>query len=142
MATGENGWCDILDNGDLKKKIIKNGDSSKPRPERGSTVTIKLITKLDEDDKIVQSETFEEIDIVVGDYDVIQGLDLAVPLMEEGEVAQVVIKPRFGYGKLGKGDEIPPNATLNCEVHLLAIKWIDEDTEISIDERIRMGINK
>lgn len=49
----------------------------------------------------------------------VQGLDMVVPLMNIGEVAEVKIDPRFAYGSLGLKNEkepelnIPPEATVS-----------------------------
>jgi FK506-binding protein 8 len=134
------GWLDVLDNGDLKKFVLTKGLVGKPRPERGCLVVIKLITKLLDSQEVIQSESYDSLDIVLGDSDVIQGIDLVIPLMDQKEVSRILIKSRFAYGKLGKGLEIPPNATLDCELHLLSVEWPEEDMVLPIDERIRIGI--
>jgi FK506-binding protein 8 len=134
------GWLDVLDNGDLKKFVLTKGLVGTPRPERGCLVVIKLITKLLDSQQVIQSESYDSLDIVLGDSDVIQGIDLVIPLMDQKEVSRILIKSRFAYGKLGKAPEIPPNATLDCELHLLSVEWPEEDMILPIDERIRIGI--
>jgi len=134
------GWLDILDNGDLKKFVLTTGEVGKPRPERGCLIVLKLITKLLDSQQVIQSESYDSLDIVLGDSDVIQGIDLVIPLMDQKEVSRILIKSRFAYGKLGKAPEIPPNATLDCELHLLSVEWPEEDMILPIDERIRIGI--
>lgn len=137
-----NGWLDVLDNGDLKKFVIKTGEVGKQRPERGCIVVIKLLTKLYDTQQVVESESYDSIDIVLGESDVIQGIDLVIPLMDDKEVSRIVIKSRFAFGKIGKGSEIPPNSTLECELHVLSVEWPEDEVILPIDERIRIGNRK
>ena len=44
---------------------------------------------------------------------------------EEGEKAQLVISPDFGYGASGSPPAIPPNATLVFDVELISFKAAD-----------------
>lgn len=134
----KSGWLDILDNGDLMKFVLQPGNETESRPERGCKVTIKLITKIKDTDKIIASETFDKLDLILGDMDVIAGLDLVIPLMHPGEVARVLIAPRFAYGTLGKGEEIPPNTTLDCELHILDSEFLEEEDlyEIPVAEKL------
>ena len=133
------GWLDVLENGQLKKKVLKQGEVNGERPQRACRVTISLKTKLKESGEIVPSETFENAVGFVGDYDFIHGVDLAIPLMSVGEVAAVVINPRFGFGETGKEPDIPPNATLECEVTLHDSEFIEIENDCSIDERAKYG---
>lgn len=137
-TANEDGWIDILENGQLLKKVLKEG-ADENRPQRSCKVVVSLKTKIKETGKEVPSETFENFTAFVGDYDLIHGVDLALPLMKVGEVAQVMIHPRFGYGEQGKEPDIPPSSTLDCEVHLLSSEWIDSESQLSLDERIKFG---
>lgn len=134
----EDGWIDILDNGQLLKKVLEEG-TNESRPQRSCKVIINLKTRIKETGQEVISETFENFTAFVGDYDLVHGVDLALPLMNVGELAQVIIHPRFGYGEQGKEPDIPPSTTLDCEVRLLSSEWIDSETQLSLDERIKFG---
>jgi FK506-binding protein 8 len=132
-------WMDILDNGQLLKRIIHAGDLSKGRPERGNRVAIKLTTRIRSSGSVVASETFERVEAFVGDYDVIHGVDLLLPMMNEGEVAQVVINERFAFGAEGKEPDVPPHCTLDCEIQLLEVQRIDSETVFDLNDRINTG---
>ena len=136
----DDGWLDVLDNGELKKFVLTPGLKGERRPERGCLVTIKVVTKLLDSQKPVESETFDSIDIILGEFDVIQGLDLVIPLMDQQEVAKCHIAARFAYGEKGKGDDVPPDASLECEVHILSVQWLDEDSPLPVEDRLRLGI--
>ncbi|XP_029669273.1 peptidyl-prolyl cis-trans isomerase FKBP8-like isoform X2 [Formica exsecta] len=121
---------DIFGNGQLKKTVIKKGENG-TRPNRGDICTLNITGKL-EDSKIV--EEYENLVIQLGDLEVIQGLDLAIALMDIGEVAEIVIDPRFAYGKQGK-KPIPPDATIIYTVELKAAELEPEIEKLSISQR-------
>lgn len=154
------GYMDIFSNGDLRKKVIKKADSN-IRPQRGSKVVVRLETRIfanDDDGEVgsgpvIEAETFDRFELVLGDNDLHQGLDLLIPLMELHEVARIIISPRFGYGAIGNKEiGIPENAVLDCIVELLDIvtasnnvygeeEEMDESIspKITIDERLKIG---
>lgn len=83
------------------------------QPQRGNICKINLVGKL-EDGTIV--EDLQNYNVQVGDVEVVQGVDMAIPLMTVGEVAEISVDPRFAYGAQGLTNEsdntksIPPNA--------------------------------
>jgi FKBP-type peptidyl-prolyl cis-trans isomerase FklB len=52
---------------------------------------------------------------------VIKGWTQALQMMKEGGRWQIIIPPDLGYGAMGAGNVIPPNATLNFEVELIKV---------------------
>ena len=69
----------------------------------------------------------------------IQGIDLAVALMELGEVSQLEIGPRFAYGSQGNGKDIPADATILYTIELLKVENEKGLEEVTIDERLKIG---
>ncbi|XP_019883032.2 peptidyl-prolyl cis-trans isomerase FKBP8 isoform X1 [Camponotus floridanus] len=130
-------WVDILGNGQLKKKIIKKGKDG-TRPNRGEICTLNITGKL-EDSNIV--EEYENLVIQLGDMEVIQGLDLAIALMDVDEVAEIIVDPRFAYGKQGK-KPIPPDATITYMVELKAVELEPEIETLSISQRREISNKK
>lgn len=135
----DDGWLDVLENGQLKKKTLREGDRERARPERASKVRVSLTTRVKDGDA-VPSETFDDRVGFVGDYDFMHGVDLAIPLMYPGEIAQLVIAPRFGYGEHGKEPDVPPHATLECELSLIDNEWIEIESDLTLDDRIKYGM--
>ncbi|KAG7211990.1 hypothetical protein KM043_011187 [Ampulex compressa] len=131
-------WIDILGNGQLKKKVIRKGTNG-TRPNRGDTCTLKIIGKL-QDETIV--EEYENITIELGDVELIQGLDLAITLMDVDEVAEVEVASRFAYGTLGKEPNIPPDATIWYTVELKSIQPEEKNESLSINQRKEIGNKK
>ncbi|XP_061399236.1 peptidyl-prolyl cis-trans isomerase FKBP8 [Musca vetustissima] len=136
--------CDVLGNGQLVKRVLKKSKVNK-RPQRGDKVTLNFTGKLD-DGKVVEKQ--ENFQVHVGDFEVIQGLDMVIPLMNVDEVAEVKVDPRFAYGSLGlKNDSdpelsIPPDSKLTYEVHLLDTKYEDYSDLKSYDIRKKYGTRK
>lgn len=63
-------------------------------------------------------EDLKEFTVQVGDVELVQGVDMALPLMKLGELAQVTVDPRFAYGTIGLKNEddefksIPPSSVV------------------------------
>lgn len=140
VITDSDGCVDILDNKQLLKKIIKAGDGNSSRPERTCRVVISMKTRVKETQVEVPSETFESKEAFVGDYDLIHGVDLSLPLMHLGEVSLITIHPRFAFGSEGKDPDVPPDATLECEVQLKECEWIDSESQLPLEKRIKYGM--
>ncbi|XP_072051085.1 peptidyl-prolyl cis-trans isomerase FKBP8-like isoform X2 [Amphiura filiformis] len=132
-------WVDILGTGHLKKKVLREGQGMDTRPERGQLVTIRSKGQLPSGDEV---DCYEEIQFVLGDGDVVQAWDLAVALMQLGEQALVITKPRFGYGEEGRNDDIPPNTDLTYELELLKVEEKLNIETLSPDECCQMADKK
>jgi len=100
-------------------------------------ITINLITKVKDSETKIESECFENLEVSVGQYDLIHGLDLVIPLMSINELTQVILAPRFGYGEKGKEPDILPNTWLECQVELLTCKSL---SEIDLKHKLEIGI--
>ncbi|XP_015109871.1 peptidyl-prolyl cis-trans isomerase FKBP8-like [Diachasma alloeum] len=134
----EDEWMDILGNGQLKKKTLIKGKKN-TRPQRNDICTINIVGKLENGKEV---ECFIDVAIQLGDVELIQGLDLAIALMDVGEAAEIVIAPRFAYGDIGKEPDIPPGATLYYNVNLKAVKMEPEIEEMGFTQRKEFGNRK
>ncbi|ELW67147.1 Peptidyl-prolyl cis-trans isomerase FKBP8 [Tupaia chinensis] len=109
-------WLDILGNGLLRKKTLVPGPPGSSRPAKGQVVTVQLQTSLENGTRVQEDP---ELVFTLGDCDVIQALDLSVPLMDVGETAMVTADSKYCYGPQGsRSPYIPPNAALCLEVTL------------------------
>ena len=59
---------------------------------------------------------------VVADPKVIKGLEEGMLGMELGEKRTLIIPPDLAYGAAGRGNVIPPNATLEFDIELVGIE--------------------
>ncbi|XP_046437656.1 peptidyl-prolyl cis-trans isomerase FKBP8-like isoform X1 [Daphnia pulex] len=131
----EGAWADILGSGQLKKKTVKKGIPN-TRPTTNEICTIKISGQL-VDGKAVDVQ--EKFSFQLGDLEVIQGIDLIVALMDCHEISQVEVQPRFAYGSLGNGKDIPPEATILYTIELLEVSKETDLELVNIDERLRIG---
>lgn len=137
-TTKTDGWEDILGSGSLLKKIVQEGKPDS-RPQRMENCIINYTCTL-EDGKLVEKK--DKFKVQLGDYEVIQGLDLALSLMNLGEICELKIQSRLAYGPKGSDTLIPPDATVHFEVELAAIEPDDEPKDLSITQRRFKGNEK
>lgn len=109
------------------------------RPQRLENCRIKYECTLDDGTLVETSDNFE---LQLGDCEVVQGLDLALGLMNVGEVCKLKLESRLAYGTKGLEPTVPPDATVNFEVELLSVDPEDELETLAISERRRKGNEK
>lgn len=116
-------YMDILGNGTLLKKVLKEGQGE--RPESKDIAVINYTGRLD-DGTIVEEE--RDCVVQIDDVEVVQGLDMALKLLNVGEQAEVIVSSRFAYGEQGLKDEdhpertVPPNEKITYTVELVSSK--------------------
>ncbi|XP_050544697.1 peptidyl-prolyl cis-trans isomerase FKBP8 [Daktulosphaira vitifoliae] len=130
---------DILGSGDLTKKIIKHGTKDN-RPTRGEQIVIHITGRLEDNGDIIEQEN--NLEITLGDCEVIQGVDLALSLMNVGEIAELKIAPRFGYGDKGLEPKVPPGINLLYTVELVSAEPELSPEELIPSERLKIGQKK
>lgn len=59
--------------------------------------------------------------------------------MHVGEICELQISPRFGFGEVGMAPLIPPNAHLEYTVEMLGFKEEPELETLSIRDRKAIG---
>ena len=102
VVTDDDGWEDVLGSGRLKKRIVKNGEEGGSKPGKGTRVKVKVEERVG--GQVVMPET--SIEFNVGESEVLQCLDLVLPLMCKGEVAEVTSEHSFAYGLKGDLDSV------------------------------------
>lgn len=106
-------WRNVTKNGDIKKCVLVDGKVSLGRPKPGDTVLVKAQGKL-KDGTIV--DDYPTMVFNVGEYEVIDGLDLVVQSMHKNELSIVSLKPVMAYGEKGRGNRAPCGRT---EEHMI-----------------------
>lgn len=104
-------------------------------------VTINITAKLDNGTIVEKHENYE---IQVGDVEVVQGVDMSIPLMTVGELAEISVDSRFAYGSHGLPNEddtkvVPPNGKLTYTVELLDCRDEDDLENIKYTDRQIIG---
>jgi peptidylprolyl isomerase len=104
----------------LQYLIEKEGEGK--LPEAGNVVQVHYKGML-ADGAVFDSsyERDEPFAFPLGKGAVIPGWEEGIKLLPVGSKAKLVILPELGYGEMGAGGVIPPNATLYFEVELLDI---------------------
>ncbi len=99
------------------KKEAGTGD----KPTTGTKVTIGYIGRLIQGGQKFDSsyDRAKNLEFVIGNKEVIPGMDEGMTLMQEGEKALLLIPSRLAYGLTGSG-RIPPNAPIMFDVHLIS----------------------
>ena len=90
-------------------QILKIGHPDE-RPTRLNLAKVNILGKL-EDGTVV--EDFKDLTVQIGDFEVVQGVDMAIPLMDVGETCELQVDSRFAYGPIGfksASQNIPPDS--------------------------------
>ncbi|GKZ01507.1 hypothetical protein MPSEU_001101300 [Mayamaea pseudoterrestris] len=88
-------------------------------PRKGDTCLL-MYQILTEDGTLVD-ETPKPLKIEVGANHLILGLELAVPKLSLGQIAEVVVPPLYGYGSVGCPPNILANATYIYKVQVVDV---------------------
>mmetsp|Transcript_28351 Transcript_28351/g.39162 ORF Transcript_28351/g.39162 Transcript_28351/m.39162 type:complete len:384 (-) Transcript_28351:91-1242(-) len=89
----------------------------------GKNVVMNYTGKLKANGKVFDSTKGKKpFTFRLGVGDVIKGWDVGVKGMRVGDKRTLVIPPDMGYGRQGVRGAIPPNATLEFDVELVAVK--------------------
>jgi len=135
----DDGWLDVLGSGRLKKRTVEEGDTSAAKPRNGQTV--KFHKKVAFQDRLALED--RDAEIVLSEGEDLRCLDLVLPLMYPGEVAEVIADPDFAYGSVGLEESgIPANAAVTVTVELVAVQDSESVEEMSLERRMSMGRRK
>eukprot|EP00092_Neocalanus_flemingeri_P002856 GFUD01003054.1.p1 GENE.GFUD01003054.1~~GFUD01003054.1.p1 ORF type:complete len:504 (+),score=156.30 GFUD01003054.1:68-1513(+) len=132
----EYNWRNVTRNGDIKKCILVDGVKEGGRPKQGDVVLVKSQGKLKDGTMI---DDYPTLVFRVGEYEVIEGLDLVVQSMYKNELAIISIKPNLAYGDLGRKPDIPPEARITYLFGLLHFEKQKDMSEMTWAQRRKMG---
>ncbi|XP_022106769.1 peptidyl-prolyl cis-trans isomerase FKBP8-like [Acanthaster planci] len=132
-------WMDVIGNGQLMKKILREGQGAASRPQRGEMVTLKSKGLLEDGTEV---DCHEAISFVLGEGDVVSAWDLCLSLMDLGEVSIIKTSPRFAYGETGRAPDVPPNAEVTYELELLNVQPAPDLEEMTVEEVCSTGDKK
>ena len=105
---------------ELRSQILVEGEGSSA--QAGNQVTVHYTGKLVDGTVFDSSlDRMQPFVFTLGQGEVIKGWDRGVNGMKVGEKRLLTIPPELGYGAVGAGSLIPPNATLVFEVELLSV---------------------
>ncbi|KAJ3662398.1 hypothetical protein Zmor_006749 [Zophobas morio] len=125
---------DLLPNGKIKKRILKEGYG--PKPEESSSVIIHYNAYVQ-----LEAHPFDSTHarktphtFKIGQQEVIEGLEIAVRSMRLTEKAQFLIDPELAYrnGVLGR---IPPNSVVLFEIELCVVQEQGQQEEPAVNEK-------
>ena len=119
VVLDDDGWEDVLGSGRLKKKVVKEGEEGN-KPGKGTRVKVKVEERVG--GEVVMQET--SIEFNVGESEVLQCLDLVLPLMCKGEVAEVTSEHSFAYGLKGDGDWVTPSSFFFILIKVMEIELL------------------
>ena len=114
--------------GGLQVQDLRVGDGEEAKA--GMTVSVHYsgwLAEIAEDGSVTAGTLFDSslerdpFSFTLGAGGVIKGWDVGVAGMKVGGVRVLLIPPGIGYGSQGRGDVIPPNATLLFQVQLLGV---------------------
>ena len=112
---------DLVGDGGVLKAIKSAGNGA--APPRGSTVEVHYVGTLDDgtvfDSSRARGRTFK---FTIGEGKVIGGWEVGLSTMSVGERSTLTCAPQYAYGAKGIPPTIPPSATLQFDVELLAVQ--------------------
>lgn len=123
--------------GGVQRTILVDGKDYLT-PNEGATVTVKLAGR--DEDRVFDER---EVSFVVGEAseaDVIDGIDVAVTKMKEGETSKIRIRKEYAWGDLPpRHFALTPGADVTYEVTLLSFEKQKESWEMDDDEKIEQA---
>lgn len=124
----------------LSLKVLVKG-APETRPQRLDICKINCWGKLDGSDDVV--EEMYNFSFQLGDSEVVQGLDMAVGLMDVGEKAEITCSSRFAYGTIGLASKnIPADSAIIYTVELVSAHEENDVEKKTYDSRKEIGNKK
>ncbi|CEL94530.1 unnamed protein product [Vitrella brassicaformis CCMP3155] len=129
LAAGVAREEDVSRDGGVVKRVVREGYGK--LAQGGGFVKLRYTGKLAETGRVFARG--DDFRCMVADGSMIKGWDLALRTMKEGEVAEVVIAPKYAYGVKGVPPVIPPNAPLLFEIELTEYEGTPYDLKLGLN---------
>lgn len=94
-------------------------------PKVGDYVKIRYTGKLLDGKTFDESPTNESFIFQVGFQQVIEGWDIVIPRLQVGSKATMYVPAQYGYGTVGMGNVIPPDAPLIYDLEIEAVMGVE-----------------
>lgn len=119
-------------------KRVKTAGEGYDQPNDGSQVEIEIKASAGGkvfDERTVEFEVGEGLDIGVP-----RGIEFALEKMKKKEVAQVTLKPDYGFGSTGNVDKgVAPHSTLQYDITLLKFEKAKESWQLDADQKLEQA---
>lgn len=102
-------------------RTLKEGTGTY-RPQTGDTVTVRYRGFLEDGTTPLEATVTPPIEFQVGARQVMEGWDVAVRHLVQGQCVEVTIPHLYAYGEQGYPPKIPPRSTLVYRMELLNIE--------------------
>jgi len=121
------------------KKVLKEGEPD-TRPSKSDKCFISYTSRLEEADEEDCVEQVDNLVLSLGEGDVIQGLDVAIALMNKKERCLLKIGSRLAYGEMGLPPKVPANASVMFDLELVDWQPEEEFEGLSVQARQEVGL--
>jgi FKBP-type peptidyl-prolyl cis-trans isomerase len=99
---------------------VKKGTGAKAL--KGKNVSVHYTGKLLNGNQFDSSIGKKPLDFVIGQGQMIPGMDEGISMMQAGGKAKLIIPSKLGYGPQAMGEKIPAYSTLVFDVELISVK--------------------
>ncbi|XP_017321686.1 peptidyl-prolyl cis-trans isomerase FKBP4 [Ictalurus punctatus] len=126
------------EDGGIVRRIITKGEGYS-KPNEGASVEVHV-------EGTHEGRVFDDRDLTfeVGDgegLDLPVGVEKALQAMEQGEESLFIIKPKYGFGNVGKPKfNIPSGATLQYKIRLTKFEKAKESWEMNTGEKLEQSV--
>lgn len=111
----------VLDDGGVKKKVLKQGLETTGEVPNRATITIHYSLYLEGQDEPYDSSILRGKceRYILDDGQLLPGLEIAIKSMKKKEHSEFLISSAYGFGEFGCPPRIPPKSEIRANVELL-----------------------
>ncbi|KAK9830144.1 hypothetical protein WJX72_009971 [[Myrmecia] bisecta] len=121
----------------IKKTLVKSKEWR--TPNSGSTVRMRYTARLRDGTVFDERKEGNELEVLVDEEQVINGLDQALQKMKEHERAEITIAPEYGFGAVESQQPlavVPANSTVIYTVELVSLQQAREGYQMDKEEKV------